>query len=114
MQRLQEPQAQQKNPSAPRHQEVSFHDVTGKELQIHPSKRHWNTLLLALAREPRITVRTQPSLPVHLFQTSKFLKQAEEMLTRSCEVSVYGKVRCGSQLETAETSIPLRYSLKSN
>lgn len=38
-------------------QEASFHDLTGKELQIHQSKRYCSTISLILAHNPRITVK---------------------------------------------------------
>lgn len=45
------------DPPADCWQEASFHDLTGKELQIHQSKRYCSTIYLILAHEPRIAVK---------------------------------------------------------
>lgn len=45
------------DPPADCWQEASFHDLTGKELQIHQSKRYCSTISLILAHNPRITVK---------------------------------------------------------
>lgn len=57
--------------------------------------------------------RIQFYLLAPLFQTFRFPKQAEQILTLSCEVSVCVTVWYASQLEAEDISTPLWYSLKS-